>query len=110
VTKRKAAGHRPAGESDQRRRRARRNRQAAAARARAAAPNGAERYAERSAAIEEFLLRVTRGDPLGWRGVEWWAENVRDDLARATGYLLSTSTIRRHAERLGLIKKHNARR
>ena len=80
------------------------------ARARAAAPNGPERYAERAAAIEEFLVAVTRGDALDWRGVEWWAENVRDEWAAATGYRLSTRTIRRYAERLGLIWDHNTRR
>lgn len=80
------------------------------ARARAAAPNGPERYAERAALVEEFLVAATRGEMICWRDVELIASVVQFRIARAAGLTLSTRTIRRHAERLGLIAQHNARR
>ncbi len=98
------------GADDPRRRRARRNRQAAMARARTASPNGPERSAERAALIEEFLMAATRGDPIGGRDVEFVAAGVQADIVDAEGLQISTRTIRRHAERLGLVAEHNGRR
>lgn len=90
-------------------RRARRNRRAAMARARAAGPNGRKQSAERAALIEQFLTAFTRY-PIQPRNVEWVATAVSENIARDTGLLLSTRTIRRHAERLGLVAKHRMRR
>jgi len=97
------AGHKPLTDDDRRQRRARRNRRAAMARARAAAPNGPAQSAARAALIEHSIRSVVGDHPIDRGMVENMAEDVSARLADATGVWLSTRTIRRHLDRLGLV-------
>jgi hypothetical protein len=98
-------GRRPTPATDARQRRARRNRRAAMARARAAAPNGPAQYAARAALIERAIRVVVGSQPIDHGLVENVAADVCARLADDTGDWLSTRTIRRHIDRLGLIAR-----
>ena len=80
------------------------------AKARAVSPNGPRKYGERSALIDEYLLAVTYGYKIRWREAERTALEVRRRLGLYEKVWPSTRTIRRRAERIGLIGDHNTRR